>query len=206
MPRRITRSFHLLAFAGLVACAGDAKPARQVPTGPMPDTFRVAFETTKGRFVVEAYRDWSPLGVKRFYDLVNIGAFDENALYRVIPNFVAQFGTPGDPKLTARLDSVTIPDEPRKVKNLRGTVAYAQEGPDSRSHTLFINRRDADHLDTQGFAPFGRVVEGMAVVDSLRWPYRERPDHHLLATLGNRYMQVNFPKADYVKTAVIVPR
>jgi peptidyl-prolyl cis-trans isomerase A (cyclophilin A) len=193
-----------LVIATLVACGAEEKPVREIPAGPMPDTFQVAFETTKGRFVVEAYRDWSPLGVKRFYELVTTGAFDDNAFYRVIPNFVAQFGTPGDPKLTAKLDSVMLPDEPRKAKNERGTVAYAHEGPGTRSHTVFVNRRYAEHLDTAGFTPFGRVVEGMAVIDSLKWPYRDRPDHHLLATLGKRYMEVNYPKADYVKSASVI--
>ena len=195
-----------VGLAVVLACAGEEKAPRQIPAGPMPDTFRVAFETTKGRIVVEAYRDWSPLGVKRFYELVNTGAFDDNAFYRVVPNFVAQFGTPGDPKLTAKLDSVTLPDEPRKAKNLRGTFAYAQEGANTRSHTLFINRRDNDYLDSHGFTPIGRVVDGMAVVDSLQWPYLERPDHHLLATVGNRYLQVNFPKADYLKSASVIPK
>lgn len=205
MKRAMGTLLGAVSLVASLACAGE-KPPRRIPAGPMPDTFRVALETTKGRIVVEAYREWSPLGVKRFYELVNTGAFDDNVFYRVVPNFVAQFGTPGDPKLTAKLDSVTLPDEPRKTKNLRGTFAYAHEGPGTRSHTLFINRRDADHLDKQGFTPIGRVIEGMAVVDSLQWPYREKADHHLLATLGNRYMQINFPKADYVKSATVVPR
>ena len=189
----------------VVACADEPKALREVPAGPMPDTFRVAFETTRGRFVVEAYRHWSPLGVKRFYELAGMGAFDDNSFYRVIPNFIAQFGIPGDPKLTARLDSVRLPDEPRRQKNTRGTIAYAQEGPGSRSHTFYVNRRDADHLDAQGFTPFGRVVEGMEVIDSIRWTYRERPDYHLIATLGNKYLQRMFPKTDYIMTATIIP-
>ena len=205
----IRTGMRISAALGVVialACGGGEKPQRQAPAGPMPDTFRVAFETTKGRFVVEAYRDWSPLGVKRFYELAAMGAFDDNAFYRVIPNFVAQFGTPANPKLTASLDSVTIPDEPLVKKNERGTVSFAHNGPGTRSHTIFINRRHAEHLDTTGFVPFGRVVEGMAVVDSLKWPYRERPDHHLIATLGKRYLEVNFPKADYVRRASIISR
>jgi cyclophilin family peptidyl-prolyl cis-trans isomerase len=195
------------AFALICGCAqDDTRPLKPAPTGAVPDTFRVAFETTKGRFVVEAYRSWAPVGVKRFYELASMGAFDENAFYRVVPNFVAQFGTPGDPKVTAQLDSVTLPDEKRVAKNSRGTVAFAQEGKNSRSHTIFINRRDNDYLDAQSFVPIGRVVEGMAVVDSLQWPYSDKPDHQMLATLGNRYMRRNYPKADYVRSAGVVPR
>jgi cyclophilin family peptidyl-prolyl cis-trans isomerase len=197
----------LAALAFVVACGqDDTMTLKPAPTGPVPDTFRVAFETTRGRFVVEAYRSWAPIGVKRFYELASMGTFDENAFYRVVPNFVAQFGTPGDPKVAAQLDSVLLPDEKRVAKNDRGTVAFAQEGRNSRSHTIFVNRSDNGYLDGQGFVPIGRVIEGMAVIDSLQWPYTDKPDHHMLATIGNRYMRRNYPKADYVKSATIVPR
>ena len=202
------RRWPMLAALLLVgACApDDTRTLKAPPTGAVPDTFRVAVETTKGRFVLEAYKAWAPIGVKRFYELVSMGAFDENVFYRVVPNFVAQFGTSGDPKVTAALDSVKLPDEKRIAKNERGTFAFAQEGKDSRSHTIFINRRDNEYLDGQGFVPIGRVVEGMAVVDSLQWPYKEKADHHMLATIGNRYMRRNYPKADYVRTALVIGR
>jgi peptidyl-prolyl cis-trans isomerase A (cyclophilin A) len=201
----MNRILIVMGLALASACApDDTRTLKPPPVGATPDTFRVAFETTKGRFVVEAYREWAPVGARRFYELVSMGAFDENAFYRVVPNFVAQFGTPGDPKATAALDSVKLPDETRIAKNERGTVAYAHEGPGTRSHTLFINRRDSPFLDTQNFVPFGRVIEGMAVVDSLQWPYIEKADHHMLATIGNRYMRRNFPKADYVRSATII--
>lgn len=202
--RRHTLPVAVFVLAVALACGEGDPPPRAAATGAMPDTFRVAFETTRGRFVVEAYRHWSPLGVKRFHELAATGAFDDNSFYRVIPNFIAQFGIPGDPKLTVRLDSVRIPDEPRLVNNERGTIAYAQEGPGSRSHTFYVNRRDADHLDAQGFTPFGRVIEGMAVIDSIQFPYRERPDYHLIATLGNKYLKRMYPKTDYIRTANIV--
>jgi peptidyl-prolyl cis-trans isomerase A (cyclophilin A) len=197
----------LAALAIAAACAqDDTRPLKPLPAGPVPDTFRVAFETTKGRFVIEAYKSWAPIGVKRFYELASMGAFDENAFYRVVPNFVAQFGTPGDPRVVAQLDSVTIPNEKRVAKNERGTVAFAQEEGKPRSHTIFINRRDNEYLDQQNFVPIGRVVEGMAVVDSLQWPYVEKADHQMLSTIGNRYMRRNYPKADYVRAATVIPR
>jgi peptidyl-prolyl cis-trans isomerase A (cyclophilin A) len=195
----------LVAITVAAACGpDDTRTLKPVPPGAVPDTFRVAFETTRGRFVVEAYKQWAPVGVKRFHELVSMGAFDENAFYRVVPNFVAQFGTPGDPKITAQLDSVTIPGEKRIAKNERGTLAFAQEESKPRSHTIFINRRDNEYLDGQGFVPIGRVIEGMAVVDSLQWPYIEKADHHMLSTIGNRYMRRNYPKADYVRTATVI--
>ena len=195
----------VLGLALASACApDDTHTLKAPPVGATPDTFRVAFETTKGQFVVEAYREWAPVGARRFYELVSMGAFDENAFYRVVPNFVAQFGTPGDPRATAALDSVKLPDDQRIAKNERGTIAYAHEGPGTRSHTLFVNRRDSPFLDTQNFVPFGRVIEGMDVVDALQWPYIEKADHHMLATIGNRYMRRNYPKADYVRSATII--
>ena len=203
------RRLALAALASVLAAAcapDDTKILKPVPPGPVPDTFRVAFETTKGRFVVEAYRDWAPIGAKRFYELAAMGAFDENAFYRVVPNFVAQFGTPGDPKVTAQLDSVKLPDDKRVAKNVRGTFAFAHDGPGTRSHTIFINRRDSEYLDGQNFVPIGKVIDGMAVVDSLQWPYKEKADHHLLSTVGNRYLRREHPKADYVRTATILPR
>jgi peptidyl-prolyl cis-trans isomerase A (cyclophilin A) len=205
MNRATTLASVVLALLTL-SCADEGKAPRSIPTGTVPDTFRVAFETTKGRFVVEAYRDWSPLGVKRFYELASLGAFDDNGFFRVIPNFIVQFGVPGRPKFNAALDSVLIPDEPRVAKNLRGTIAYAHEGPGTRSHQVYINRRDADHLDSAGFVPFGRVIEGMSVVDSINSEYRQKPDFHLIATLGNKYLQRMFPRLDYVKTAVIITK
>jgi cyclophilin family peptidyl-prolyl cis-trans isomerase len=201
MKRRLLSA---LAVLTLAACGEPPKTLKPPPAGPVPDTFRVAFETTKGKFVVEVYKKWAPIGAKRFYELAGMGAFDDNAFYRVVPNFVAQWGTPGDPKITATLDSTTIPDEKRIAKNDRGTIAFAQEGKNSRSHTFFINRRANDYLDQHDFVPFGKVIEGMAVVDSLAWPYLDRPDHDLIARKGNAYLRVNYPKADYIRSATLI--
>ena len=191
---------------GVVGCGDTGKSSeRAAPNGLLPDTFRVAFETTRGRFVVAAYRPWAPLAVQRFHGLASTGAFDDNAFFRVVPKFIVQFGVPGDTKLNARLDSAMLTDEPRREQNLRGTVAFAQNGPGTRSHQLFVNLSDNAHLDRQNFVPIGRVVEGMGVVDSIYAAYREKPDFHLIATLGNKYLQRMFPKLDYIATARIVP-
>lgn len=190
----------------VVACtAKHAAPVQAAQTGPTPDSFRVVFETTRGRFVVEAYRGWAPKGVDRFAELVSAGALDDNAFFRVVPQFIVQFGAPGDPKVNAHWDSLRIADDPPTHKNARGTLVFATEGPGTRTNQLFINLSDNAHLDRMGFAPIGRVVEGMSVVDSIYSGYREKPEYHLLATLGNTYLRRMFPKLDYVTTARMQP-
>ena len=194
-----------LSVAG-VAC-GEKKsqpPATSAPVQPTPDSFRVAFETTRGPFIVEAHRAWAPNGVDRLHELVAAAAFDDNAFFRVVPRFIVQFGAFGDSKVNARWDSLRIADDPPGKNNLRGTMAFAQEGAASRTHQVFINLSDNAHLDRSGFVPVGRVVEGMNIVDSIYAAYREKPEYHLIATLGNTYLRRMYPKLDYITTARIV--
>lgn len=195
----------LLVVSVAVAC-GDkrASPAAAAPAGPTPDSFRVVFETTRGRFTLEAHRDWAPIGVDRLYQLVSAGALDDNAFFRVVPEFIVQFGVPGDPKANARWDSQPIVDDPPAEKNRRGTIAFANKGPGSRTSQLFVNLSDNTFLDRTGFVPVGRVVEGMSVVDSIYPAYREKPEYHLMAALGNEYLRRMFPKLDYILTARII--
>jgi peptidyl-prolyl cis-trans isomerase A (cyclophilin A) len=194
----------VLALIVAVSCS-DTKPAPQsAAVGPTPDSFQVAFETTRGRFVVEAHRRWAPNGVDRFYQLVSAGLLDDNGFFRVVPKFIVQFGAFGDKKVNAHWDSLRIADDPRVERNLRGTIAFAQEGPGSRTHQLFINLSDNSHLDRDKFVPVGRVISGMEVVDAIYTGYREKPDYHLIATLGNEYLRRMFPKLDYITTARIV--
>ena len=138
-----------------------------------PARFRVRFETTKGPFVVEVTRAWAPRGADRFYNLVRAGYYDDVAFFRVIEGFMVQFGINGDPRVNAAWQAARIPDDPVTQSNRRGMVTYAMAGPDTRTTQLFINFRDNKGLDGQGFAPFGGVVEGLAVVDSLYSGYGE---------------------------------
>jgi peptidyl-prolyl cis-trans isomerase A (cyclophilin A) len=176
-----------------------------IDSGSAPDSFTVDFRTTRGTFTVVAHRSWAPIGVDRFYRLVQGGVLDDNSFFRVLPRFIVQFGASGDPKVNARWDSLKIADDPPVKKNLRGTIAFAQDGPGSRTHQLFVNLADNAHLDGQGFVPIGEVVEGMGVVDAIYSDYRERPDYNLISSLGNSYLHRMFPKLDYIQSAVIVP-
>jgi peptidyl-prolyl cis-trans isomerase A (cyclophilin A) len=203
-----SRSLHRLASLALVPLlalgCGDSTPARHAPLGPAPDSFRVAFTTSRGNFVVQANRAWAPRGVDRFYELVSEGFFDENRFYRVLPGFIAQFGANDDKKRNEEWEAKPLAADTARQKNTRGTVSFAMLDPSSRTHQLFINLKDNANLDKEGFAPVGRVIEGMSVVDSLYDEYGEIPKYHLIATMGNKYLARMFPKLDYIKTAKIV--
>ncbi len=202
--RNLSRSsFSVVGLVLAIACK-DSAPARVAVTGPAPATFHVSFQTSKGAFVVEVTRSWAPSGADRFYALVSEGFFDENRFFRVLPGFIAQFGANDDKKRNEQWEKKPIADDPVREKNTRGTLTFASEGPNSRTHQLFVNLKDNASLDGQGFAPIGRVVQGMSAVDSLYDDYGETPRYQLIATLGNSYLTRMFPKLDYIKTATLV--
>jgi homoserine O-acetyltransferase len=177
-----------------------------------PGRFRAGFETTKGRFVIEVRRDWAPRGADRFFNLVRAGFFDDSRFFRVVPEFIAQFGIPGDPAVTRVWRDRTFPDDPEREKNLRGTIAFAMKGPNDRRTQVYINLRDNPRNDGQGFAILGRVIEGMGVVDSLYSGYGETSgggmragrQQRLLAE-GNAHLDREFPNLDRMLRAVIIP-
>ncbi|HEX2781190.1 MAG TPA: peptidylprolyl isomerase [Gemmatimonadaceae bacterium] len=190
-----------IALAFLVAACGDNSAGRDVATVTAPDTFRVRFATSRGPFVVEAVRAWAPNGADRFYALARSGFFDENRFFRVVPGFVAQFGLNPEPKRNTAWDERKLADDAVRQSNVRGTIVFTSQGPNTRSHQMFVNLADNSRLDKDGFAPFGRVVEGMAVVDSLYDEYGEDPQQHLIQTLGNNYLARMFPKLDWIDSA-----
>lgn len=189
------------------------------PNVAVPDSFVVAFETSRGRFDVMARKNWAPIGVDRLYTLVRARYYDDARFFRVVKDFVAQFGLAADPKLTAAWRLRCIADEPVKHTNARGTIAYARGGPGTRSVQLFVNLKDNPKLDSLnglGFPPIAEVVSGMAVVDSLysgygeaaprsgSQPGREGPAQDSIAKQGNPYLVSGWPKLDYIKTARVV--
>jgi peptidyl-prolyl cis-trans isomerase A (cyclophilin A) len=183
--------------------AAGAKAA--AVAGPAPDSFRVAFATTRGNFVVQVNRAWAPAGADRFYELVGQQFFDGEKFFRVVPGFVAQFGLSGDPKQNEPWDAKRILDDSVRQTNAKGTLTFAAMSvPNTRSHQLFFNLKDNAPLDRMGFAPIGVVVQGMPVVDSLYSGYGETPDQTSIGNLGNSYLDRAFPKLDAIKTARIV--
>ncbi|HSA54859.1 MAG TPA: peptidylprolyl isomerase [Gemmatimonadaceae bacterium] len=181
-------------------------PSAGSPAARAPDVFRVRFETSRGSFVVEARRAWSPNGVDRFHQLVSSGFYDNNRFFRVVPGFIVQFGMHGDPEVNRSWDALTIPDDPVVQQNRRGTVTFAKpDAPNARTTHLFINYADNLSLDAMGFSPIGTVVEGMSVVDNIFPGYEQRPQQPLIAAEGNEYLQREFPDLDFIRTARIVP-
>jgi peptidyl-prolyl cis-trans isomerase A (cyclophilin A) len=192
----------LATLSPTLACVREKTP--EVVVGPAPDSFNVALSTSKGDVVVAVYKAWSPHGAERFYQLVREGFFDDQRFFRVIPQYIAQFGASADPKKNDRWDDAKIPDDARTQSNSRGTLSFAAEAPNTRSHQLFFNLKDNPKLDPQNFVPIGRVVDGMAVLDSLYDDYGDTPKYRLVASLGNEYLQRMFPRMDYIRTARVV--
>ncbi len=176
-----------------------------------PSVYRVRIETTKGSFVLQVTRSLAPLGADRFYHLVQAGFYDNSRFYRVIAGRFVQFGIAGDPKIAQIWRNASFPDDPVRASNVPGTFAFAMTGPDARTTQIYINTGDQSRLDKMGFAPFGKVIEGMDVVDHLYSGYRERSGGGMrgghqgkLFEQGNAYLDRNFPLLDKLIRAQIV--
>ncbi len=194
----------------LTAC-GRQQPsdASKSQTPRTPDVYRVDFDTTKGVFVVEVTRAWAPRGADRFYELIQKKFYDGARFFRVVPRFVVQFGLKGEPVADRQWSGMTIPDDPVKQNNVRGTLTFAMAGPATRTTQIFINLQDNISLDGMGFAPFGKVVTGMEIVDQLFKGYGDAPpggagpDQSRIRQEGNQYLERFFPRLDYIKSATI---
>jgi peptidyl-prolyl cis-trans isomerase A (cyclophilin A) len=170
-----------------------------------PPLYRVKFTTTHGDFTVEVHREWAPIGADRFYNLVRNRYFTNAAFFRIVPNFIVQFGLSADPAVNKVWEKAAIKDDPVKQHNTRGTLVFATAGPNTRTTQLFVNLKDnTSSLDPQGFAPFGTVTEGMDVVDGLYAGYGERPEQGAITDQGKAYLDKNFPKLDSIKSAVVI--
>lgn len=193
------------AFAQTGNAANPASLTEKAPT-----VYKAKFDTSKGVFVIEVHRDWAPNGADRFYSLVKSGYYDNVRFFRVVPDFMVQFGINGDPKLSAPWRAAPLmKDDPVTQSNKRGYVTYATSGPDGRGTQVFINFKDNSGLDARGFAPIGQVISGMNVVDTLYNGYGDSaprgngPDQGRLQMEGNAYLAKDFPKLDYIKKATI---
>ncbi len=201
-----------LAVTLLVAACTPERPAPKAPPQPEkpPERYRVKFETSKGDFVIEVHREWAPRGADHFFELVHNRFYDGVRFFRVVRGFVVQFGIHGDPAVQRLWGEAGIRDDPVKQANRKGSVSFAKLGPNSRTTQVFINLADNTSLDKEGFAPFGRVVEGMEVVERLWSAYGEippkgrGPDPARIVREGNAYLEREFPRLDYVVRARLV--
>jgi peptidyl-prolyl cis-trans isomerase A (cyclophilin A) len=173
-----------------------------------PETYQVKFDTTRGEFTITVTRAWSPLGADRFYNLVKHHYFDNARFFRVLPNFVVQFGLSANPAVNAAWEKATIKDDPRSHSNTRGTLVFATAGPNTRTTQLFINLKDnGSNLDSQGFTPFGQVDgDGMKIVEMLYDQYGESAgmDQENISKGGEKFIATHWPKLDTIKSATLV--
>lgn len=196
----------LLMFLGVVGLMGVQGVADETKSGDQsPDTYKVLFETSKGNFTIEVHREWSPNGADRFHKLVESGFYTDCRFFRVVPDFMVQWGINGDPEIQKNWVDATIKDDKVVQSNQRGFMTYAMSSAkNSRTSQVFINFKDNSFLDSKGFAPFAKVVEGMDVVDAINAEYRELPNQGAIQEQGNKYLNKSFPKLDYIKKASIV--
>lgn len=213
-----------LALPLLSACGGgepeEAAEADAAPENPLlqphrfretaPKEYRVRLQTTQGDVVIQVHRSWAPMGADRFYNLVKAGYYEGVPFHRVVEGFVAEFGIHPDPWVNAAWRQATMEDDPVTKANLRGRVTFSKNRPDTRTVQVFINLDDNRNLDTQGFAPFGEVVEGMDVVESLYAEYGDGPPRgegvyqSMAIAKGDEYFDEEFPLLDRIEEAEIV--
>jgi cyclophilin family peptidyl-prolyl cis-trans isomerase len=207
------------AFVAIVLCSASCCSARLLPerlrsperlARPAQGTYRVRLDTSKGPIVIEVHRAWAPHGADRFQELATAGYFDDTRFFRVVKGQWAQFGINGTPEVSKRWRTRTIPDDPPKQSNTRGTVAFAFAEPNGRTTQVFISLRDNSYLDAQGFAPFGRVAAGMDVADALNAEYGETSGGGIrggkqdpLFDGGNAYLDREFPRLDRILRVTI---
>lgn len=206
----------LAILLSAVTAGAETAPVPEVLMDPSaltekaPDSCRIKFETSKGDFVLALEREWAPIGADRFYNLVINDYFTDVRFFRNIPGFMVQFGIHGDPAISKVWKEATIPDEPVKSSNAKGYISFAKGGPNSRTTQVFINFGDNMRLDQMGFSPFGKVVEGMDVVEKLYGGYGEGapkgrgPNQMKIVMEGNEYLIRDFPELDYIKKATVL--
>ena len=177
-----------------------------------PDSFTVRFATTRGDFDLKVHRDWSPRGADRLYWLFDHKFYDGARFFRVVPNFVVQFGMHGDTAINRAWKDRRFADDSVLRSNVRGTLSFATGGPNTRTTQVFINLKDNQRLDRLGFSVVAQVVAGMNVVDSLYKDYGDGPprgkgpSQDTIAKDGEAYLAREFPKLDRVITARVVKR
>jgi peptidyl-prolyl cis-trans isomerase A (cyclophilin A) len=196
----------LAAAAAFAGQAAEGKADLKNPaslTEQSPATYKAAFDTSAGKFVITVHKAWAPNGANRFYNLVKSGFYDDTRFFRVVPNFMVQFGINGDPAIASSWQNANMKDDPSKESNKKGYVTFATRGKDTRTTQVFINFKDNSFLDAQGFTPFGEVTSGMDVVEKITDQYGEKPNQGSIQSQGNTYLKAQFPKLDYVKKATI---
>jgi len=202
----------LLGFFFLLNLQGQEMPSAEILQLKAPDRFKAEFKTTKGTFVIEVNRSWSPLAADRLYQLFKTGFYKGNAIFRVQKGYVVQFGISDSAAVNAFWEKHPVPDEPLKVPNLSGTLSYARDGKDTRTTQLFINLKDNFKLDTvnyngvRGFPPVAKIISGFETVESFYNGYGFEPANYQDSVMayGNRWLLKQYPELDFILDAKIL--
>jgi len=136
-------------------------------------------------------------------DLVESDFFINTHFFRVVPGFVVQFGISGDTAIENQWRLKDLKDDPVVAKNVKGTVSFANSGPDTRTTQIFINLSDnSKNLDNLGFAPIGEVILGMDIVERINSEWGQQAKQQKIISQGNSYLDTNFPRMSYVISAI----
>lgn len=202
--------FALLLFTSLNA--GAQAPNIGILKRNAPESFQVLFKTTKGSFVLEAYRRWSPIGVDRLFQLVLTGYYNNSSFFRVEPNYVVQFGISDNIEKNIFWNTRKLKDEPILQLHKRGIVAFVRDYANSRTAQLFINMKDNPVLDTsvrngiKGYIPIGKIIKGMDVLTKFNSKYGRTVAaiQDSIYLYGNAYLSEYFPGLDMIISAKII--
>jgi cyclophilin family peptidyl-prolyl cis-trans isomerase len=203
--------FFLLSITLITSCAPKKFNEKWLNT-KAPETFKARFETTQGNFDIVARRAWSPKAVDRLHQLIKFGYYDDVAIFRVVPNFVAQFGIHNDTLIHKSWDKAIIDDEPVLAKNDAMTLAFARGGIKTRSNQIFINLKNNHRLDTleysgvKGFPVIAKVIAGQENVKKFYGGYGDKlgMNQDSIEKFGNKFIREKYPKVDFIKKAYFI--
>lgn len=177
-----------------------------------PASFQARFETTQGTFDIVAQRSLSPKAVDRLYQLIKNDFYTDIAIYRVLPDFVIQFGIHGNPEVNKEWESYKIPDEPVLESNDSLTISFARGGIESRTTQIFVNMKNNKRLDeiqyngVKGFPVVAKVTDGVDTLYKLYSDYGGKPanEQGKIYTQGNDFLKKKYPELDYIIKAYII--
>ncbi len=205
-------SFLIAAFSVLQVNAQVLKTDANLLKLKAPETFKAEFVTSKGNFTVEVYRSWSPLGADRFYQLIRSGYYNNTIIFRVVKDFLVQFGVSEDKQKNIFWQGKNLKDEPAVGSNTDSTICFSRGAPNTRKTSIFINLRNNLTYDTinaggvKGFVPFAKVITGMDVVRQFFSGYGNdamKPADTIYFK-GNKWFLNKFPQIDIIKEARLI--
>lgn len=205
------RIFFLLTIIIFTSCSKKVFKEKWIKKNA-PETFKARFETTQGNFDIIAKREWSPQGVDRLYQLIKNEFYNDIAIFRVVPNFVAQFGIHNDSVVNRSWRKYPLDDEPVIQKNDSMTISFARAGKKTRTAQIYINLKDNHRLDTisgrgvTGFPVIAKVTSGMENVLKFYDKYGNKLGRRQdsIHTYGNKFIRKNYPEVTFIKKAYFI--